>query len=85
MDKYKKVKEENKEVKFQEKSLEEILCLKSLNLKIVKGSFICIIGEFGSGKSSLLSALIGELRYLKKSFVDTNLKKRLESSANFEA
>ena len=71
-------KEEKKETKPEEKSLEEILCLKSLNLKIMKGSFICVIGEFGSGKSSLLSALIGELRYLHKSFIDPNLKKRLD-------
>ena len=43
-----------------------------------------MIGEFGSGKSSLLSALIGELRYLQKSFVDPNLKKRLDPSFETE-
>lgn len=63
--------------------MEEIICLKSLNIKIIKGSFICVIGEFGSGKSSLLSALIGELRYLNKSFIDPNLKRRLDPT--FEA
>jgi len=49
----------------------------------MKGSFSCVIGEFGSGKSSLLSALIGELRYLTKSFIDPNLKRRLDHT--FEA
>jgi len=49
----------------------------------MKGSFTCVIGEFGSGKSSLLSALIGELRYLNKSFIDPNLKRRLDPT--FEA
>jgi len=49
----------------------------------MKGSFICVIGEFGSGKSSLLSALIGELRYLNKSFIDPNFKRRLDPT--FEA
>lgn len=43
-----------------------MLCLKKLNLKIKKGSFVCIIGEFGSGKSSLLSTLIGDLYYLSE-------------------
>jgi Fe-S cluster assembly ATPase SufC len=40
--------------------------LKNLNLKIKKGEFVCIIGDVGSGKSSLLSALIGDLLYIKQ-------------------
>jgi ABC-type lipoprotein export system ATPase subunit len=35
-----------------------------LNLEIKKGEFVCIIGDVGSGKSSLLSALIGDLLYV---------------------
>jgi len=38
--------------------------LKHLDLKIPKGTFYCIIGEVGSGKSSLLNALIGDLVFL---------------------
>ena len=35
--------------------------MKNLDFKIKKGEFICVIGAIGSGKSSLLSAIIGEL------------------------
>ncbi|KAM5532134.1 hypothetical protein V8D89_014227 [Ganoderma adspersum] len=36
--------------------------LKGIELKIPKGSFVAIVGTVGSGKSSLLQALIGEMR-----------------------
>jgi ABC-type multidrug transport system fused ATPase/permease subunit len=39
--------------------------LKNVNLKIPKGAFIGIVGRVGSGKSSLLQALIGEMRKTK--------------------
>lgn len=45
-------------------TINEFVALKHLNLTIRKGSFVCIIGDVGSGKSSLLSALIGDLIYL---------------------
>lgn len=48
------------ELKKQRK-LSSVVCLKDIDLKIKKGSFVCIIGKVGSGKSSLLSALIGDL------------------------
>ncbi|KAI0701736.1 multidrug resistance-associated ABC transporter [Earliella scabrosa] len=36
--------------------------LKNLKLRVPKGSFVAIVGRVGSGKSSLLQALIGEMR-----------------------
>ncbi|KZO98300.1 multidrug resistance-associated ABC transporter [Calocera viscosa TUFC12733] len=36
--------------------------LKDIDLKVPRGSFIAIVGKVGSGKSSLLQALIGEMR-----------------------
>ncbi|KAI0371903.1 multidrug resistance-associated ABC transporter [Pilatotrama ljubarskyi] len=36
--------------------------LKDVKLKVPKGSFVAIVGPVGSGKSSLLQALIGEMR-----------------------
>lgn len=30
-------------------------------MKIKKGQFVALIGEFGSGKSSILSAILGEM------------------------
>ena len=48
--------------------MKEIICLHSLNVKVNKGEFVCIIGDVGAGKSSLFSALIGDLRYLTSDF-----------------
>ncbi|KAI8897759.1 P-loop containing nucleoside triphosphate hydrolase protein [Globomyces pollinis-pini] len=41
---------------------EDEFSLKSINIKITKGSLVAIVGNVGSGKSSLLSAIIGEMR-----------------------
>ncbi len=38
--------------------------LEKLDLSLKKGSFTVVIGEVGSGKSSLLSALIGEMKLI---------------------
>lgn len=39
------------------------MTLKELEgIKLQKGSFVGIIGDFGSGKSSLLSAIFGEMK-----------------------
>ena len=35
--------------------------LKSISMKVPSGSLICIVGSVGCGKSSLLSALLGEM------------------------
>lgn len=35
-----------------------------MNLKIQKGKFYCIIGDVGSGKSSLLSTIFGDLKHM---------------------
>jgi ABC-type transport system involved in cytochrome bd biosynthesis fused ATPase/permease subunit len=50
--------------KQDNQTLGQFLALKKLNLQIRKGEFVCIIGDVGSGKSSLLSALIGDLLYV---------------------
>lgn len=42
-------------------SLNDIITLKDINLQIKKGQFVCIIGDVGSGKSSLLSAMNGDM------------------------
>ncbi|XP_044158857.1 multidrug resistance-associated protein 1-like [Bufo gargarizans] len=36
-------------------------CLRSINLSIQKGSLVAVVGQVGCGKSSLLSALLGEM------------------------
>ncbi|XP_066891022.1 multidrug resistance-associated protein 1-like isoform X5 [Kogia breviceps] len=39
--------------------------LKDLNIKIPEGALVAVIGQVGSGKSSLLSAVLGEMEKLK--------------------
>jgi len=47
-------------------------------LKIKKGSFVCVIGNVASGKSSLLSAIIGDLRSLESEFVNKNIENLMD-------
>ncbi|CAD8170443.1 unnamed protein product [Paramecium octaurelia] len=42
---------------------QEQLILKNINIKVEKGKFIAIIGDVGSGKSSLIQSLLGEMIY----------------------
>lgn len=37
------------------------LCLKNINVRINKGELVAIVGTVGSGKSSLISAFLGEM------------------------
>ena len=39
----------------------EDFCLNNINLTVKKGEFICIIGEVGSGKSSLIQAILNNM------------------------
>lgn len=42
-------------------SPDEDLILKNINLKFKQGSLVAVVGSVGSGKSSLISALLGEM------------------------
>ena len=44
--------------------ISEIITLENINLNVKKGEFVCVIGNVGSGKSSLLSTIIGDLLYV---------------------
>ena len=48
----------------------DFLNLKDIDLQIKAGEFVCIIGEVGAGKSSLLKAIIGDLLYIEQSEID---------------
>lgn len=54
----------------QQRELNKVVCLKNITLKIPKGQFVCIIGKTGAGKSSLLSALCGELLTIPHNVLD---------------
>jgi ABC-type nitrate/sulfonate/bicarbonate transport system ATPase subunit len=51
-------------------NLVQRLQLKDLNLEIEKGSFVCVVGDVGCGKSSLLASIIGEMIYVDQSISD---------------
>ncbi|PPQ67201.1 hypothetical protein CVT24_011272 [Panaeolus cyanescens] len=58
----KPVGKEPSEGKEEEKIEERPFSLKSINITVPRGAFVAIIGTVGSGKSSLLQAIIGEMR-----------------------
>ena len=63
---YDSVPETNKkyEIPLKDRTLDKIINLNDLDVNIKKGSFTIIVGEIGSGKSSLLSAMFGEMIHL---------------------
>ena len=54
----------------ERKKLEKFVTLKDLKLSINKGEFVCIIGDVGSGKSSLLQAIIGDMIFIPQNEID---------------
>ena len=57
-------------IPYSPRSLDSIIDLENIDIKIRKGSFTVIIGPTGSGKSSLLNAMLGELNYLPEQILD---------------
>jgi ABC-type glutathione transport system ATPase component len=67
-----------KEVRKSEGTVGQLLSLRDINIEIKHGEFVCIIGDVGSGKSSLLSAMIGDMLYLESDFLQKNSSRNLE-------
>ena len=61
-------KEKSKE--NEKKALSKFITLNDVNMQIKKGEFVCIIGDVGSGKSSLLHSIIGDLIYIPQGEID---------------
>ena len=53
-------------IPYNDRTLNQITNLQDLDIKIKKGSFTVIIGEMGSGKTSLLNCMIGEMISVSK-------------------
>ena len=53
----------------QTANISKFLDLKEIDLKIKKGSLVCVIGGVGSGKSSLLNAISGEMIFVSNESV----------------
>mmetsp|Transcript_17853 Transcript_17853/g.30300 ORF Transcript_17853/g.30300 Transcript_17853/m.30300 type:complete len:578 (+) Transcript_17853:575-2308(+) len=48
----------------ENQKLSNFIALKQMDFRIKRGEFVCVIGDVGSGKSSLLSAMIGDMLHL---------------------
>lgn len=46
--------------------LDKFVHLKNIDIKIKKGEFVAVVGDIGSGKSSFLKAIIGDMLNLQK-------------------
>jgi ABC-type polysaccharide/polyol phosphate transport system ATPase subunit len=45
--------------KTRQATIDQMLCLRDIDFKVKHGEFIAVVGDVGSGKTSLLSAIIG--------------------------
>lgn len=63
-----------------DKLLPDYVVLKEIDLKIKQGEFVTIIGDVGSGKSSLMNAIIGDMLYF-----DQLEAERLEENSQGES
>ena len=64
--------------------VDDSIQIKNLNLSIQKGEFICVIGGVGSGKSSLISALLGDMIYMDQETINEYKDKQMDDSIRHE-
>lgn len=46
---------------YEHKPKSRVGCITDINLQIKRGELVCVVGSVGSGKSSLIQAIIGEM------------------------
>jgi len=61
---------------------DQFMVLKDMNVSIKQGEFVCIIGDVASGKSSLLSAMIGDMLPVKNNIYYENLETEMDKFFN---
>ena len=81
---FKKNKSSQNIEKSNKVTLSDRITLKSINLSIKKGEFVAIIGGVGSGKSSLLNCILGEMLYLDDNTIDKFKDSALDFSNDLE-
>lgn len=54
------------------------MVLKDMNVTIKQGEFVCVIGDVASGKSSMLSAMIGDMLPVKQNIFEENLETEMD-------
>ena len=59
--------------------MEEFITLKDIDLQIRKGEFVCVVGDVGSGKSSLFNAINGDMIYIPTDNLPTDLSLKRDS------
>ena len=59
------------EQRTEQRKLDSVITLKNINISIKKGQLVFIVGKIASGKSSLLSAIIGDLIPVPSQLIDS--------------
>ena len=86
---------QKEEERQRKRTLDSIVLLKDIDLEVKRGEFVIIVGEIGSGKTSLISAILGELLYvpwseinqlggLEKELTDAEMEQFTHSLYNLE-
>lgn len=61
--------------------IDDSIGLRGMDFKVKKGEFVCVVGPVGSGKTSLLNALAGNMLYMPQ---DLNNKHKGKSYSQEE-
>ena len=71
---------------FSWEGYDNLPVLRDINVKVEHGKLVAVVGPVGSGKSSLLAAVLGEM-YKQTGFVNTVVRKLsdLTSSHQYDA
>jgi ABC-type lipoprotein export system ATPase subunit len=62
-----------------ERTMEDCIILRDIELSVKKGEFVCIIGDVGSGKSSVLSAINQDMLFLPKEYIEANKDEKMSN------